>query len=90
MSLTLEPPNSILGRALQAHRSGCSGCSTLNRGQEPNRCCFFFFFLAAPVAYGSFQARGQIGAAAAGLGHSHAGSEPNLQPTLQLVATLDP
>ena len=35
---------------------------------------FFFFFLlfrAAPKAYGSFQARGQIGAAAAGLYHSH-------------------
>ena len=35
--------------------------------------CFFFFFLfrAAPVAYGSSWARGQIRAAAASLCHSH-------------------
>ena len=32
---------------------------------------FLFLFLAAPVAYGSSQARGQIRAAAAGLHHSH-------------------
>ena len=37
---------------------------------------FIFFFLlfafrAVPAAYGSSQARGQIGAAAAGLHHSH-------------------
>ena len=35
---------------------------------------FLFFFLpfrAAPVAYGGSQARGRIGATAAGLGHSH-------------------
>ena len=62
----------------------------LEQGTGAQPVLLFFFFLAAPVAYGSFQARGQIGAAAAGLGHSHAGSEPNLQPTLQLVATLDP
>jgi len=30
-----------------------------------------FLFMAAPAAYGSSQARGQIGAAAAGLCHSH-------------------
>ena len=37
-----------------------------------------FFFRAEPVAYGSFQAKGQIGAAAAGLyySHSNAGSKP--------------
>ena len=37
------------------------------------RCFFFFCFLfrAAPAAYGGFQARGQMGAAAAGLHHSH-------------------
>ena len=45
--------------------------------------CFYFYFLlfrAAPVAYGSSQARGQIGDAAAGLHHSHsnARSEPPL------------
>ena len=46
------------------------------------------FSRAAPVAYGSFQARGQSGAAAAGLHHSHckAGSELHLQPTPQLTA----
>ena len=50
------------------------------------------FFRAAHMAYGSSQARGQIGAIAAGLrqSHSNAGSEPCLQPTLQLTATLDP
>ena len=40
----------------------------------------FLFFRAAPAAYGSFQARSQIEAAAAGLHHSHsnARSEPCL------------
>ena len=49
-------------------------------------------FSAAPVAYGDSQARGQIGALAAGLHHSHSnvGSEPCLRPTLQLMAMLDP
>ena len=54
---------------------------------------FFFFFLlfrAEPAAYGSSQARAQIGAVAAGLHHSHARSEPCLQPMLQLMAVLDP
>jgi len=58
---------------------------------------FFFFFgfllflWAAPSAYGGSQARGRIGAVAAGLrqSHSNAGSEPRLQPTPQLTATLD-
>ena len=51
-----------------------------------------FFFRATPAAYGSYQAMGQIGTAAAGLHHSHsnAGSEPHLQPTPQLTATPDP
>ena len=31
----------------------------------------FFFFRASPTAYGDSQARGQIGATAAGLHHSH-------------------
>ena len=53
---------------------------------------FFFLFTPAPVAYGNFQARGQIGTAATGPGHSHsnAGSEPHLQPMLHLSATADP
>ena len=47
----------------------------------------FFFFRAAPAAYGSSQAEDLIGAAAAGLHHSHSnmGSEPHLQPTPQLT-----
>jgi len=57
---------------------------------------FFFFFLclfrATLVAYGRSQARGQIGATAAGLHHSHsnAGSKPRLEPTPQLTAMPDP
>ena len=44
------------------------------------------------MAYGLSQARGRTGATAASLRHSHSnvGSEPWLQPTLQLIATLDP
>jgi len=43
------------------------------------------------MAYGSFQARGQIGAGAAGLCHSHsnAGPKPNLQPITELAITPD-
>ena len=52
---------------------------------------FFVFFRAAPAAYGSSQARGQIRAAAVVLRHSHGNArlEPRLQPTPQLMATLD-
>ena len=32
---------------------------------------YYYFFMATPVAYGSSQASGWIGAAAAGLCHSH-------------------
>ena len=50
------------------------------------------FFRATPVAYRDSQARGPIRATGAGLCHSHsnARSEPRLQPTPQLMATLDP
>ena len=55
---------------------------------------FFVFclFRAAPAAYGSSQARGLIGAVAAGLRHSHSNdrSKPHLRPTPQLTATPDP
>ena len=54
---------------------------------------FFFLFWATPKAYiWRFQARGQIGATAASLHHSHskAGSKPSLQPTPQLMAMPDP
>ena len=52
----------------------------------------FALFRAAPAAYGGSQARGQMGATAAGLcqSHSNAGSEPPLRPTPQLTATPDP
>ena len=44
------------------------------------------------MAYGGSQAKGPVGAIAAGLcqSHSNARSEPRLQPTPQLTATLDP
>ena len=53
---------------------------------------YFCLFTAAPAAHGGSQARGPIGAAAAGLrhSHSHARSEPHLRPTPQLTATPDP
>jgi len=52
----------------------------------------FYLFRAAPVAYGVSQARGLIGAVAAGLhqSHSNEGSEKRPRPTSQLTTTLDP
>ena len=54
-------------------------------------CLFFALSWAAPSAYGGAQARGLIGAVAAGLhqGHSNVGSEPSVQPIPQFTATLD-
>ena len=51
----------------------------------------FAFSRAAPAAHGGSQARGLIGAVAAGLrqSHSNAGSEPRLQPTPQPTAMPD-
>ena len=48
---------------------------------------FLWLFRAALVAYGGSQARGGIGAVAAGLQHNHGnlGSEPRLRPTPQLM-----
>ena len=53
---------------------------------------YSFLFRAVLIAYGSSQDRGQIGAIAASLCHSHSkvGSKPCLQPTLQLTAMPDP
>ena len=56
---------------------------------------FFWFFLLFRVelkAHGSSQARGQIGAAAASLHHSHSnmGSEAPLQPIPELMEMLAP
>ena len=42
------------------------------------------------MAFGGSQAKGQIGAAAADLRHSQAGSKLHLQPMLQLMKTPDP
>ena len=42
------------------------------------------------MAYGGSQARGPIGAIAAGLRQSHKGSKSCLWPTPQLTAVLDP
>ena len=56
--------------------------------------CFVFgfvcFFQAVPVAYGSSQARGHIGTAAAGLHHSRSniGSKLHLHPMPWLAAAL--
>ena len=46
-----------------------------------------YLFMATCVTYGSSQARGRIRAAAAGLCHTHSnnGSEPQMQPMLQLA-----
>ena len=58
--------------------------------------CMYLFiyclFTDTPLAYGSSQAKGPIGAVAAGLHHNHsnAGSKPCQWPTLQLTVTLDP
>ena len=53
---------------------------------------FFCLFRATPTAYGGSQARGWIGAVAAGLQHNHSNAEckPWVWPTAQLLATLDP
>ena len=53
---------------------------------------FFCRFRGAPAAYGGSQARGQIGAVAAGLRHSHSNTDPGHTPPpmLQLAATPDP
>ena len=52
----------------------------------------YFLFKATFAAYGNSQARGQIGATAAGLyhGHSNSGSELHLQPTLKFMAMPNP
>ena len=52
----------------------------------------FCLFRAAPEAYGGSQARSRIGAAAAGLPHSHSNvrSKLCLRPTPQLTEMPDP
>ena len=53
---------------------------------------FFLLFRAVTTAYGGSQARGQNGATADSLCHSHRNirSEPHLQPTPQFIAMPDP
>ena len=48
----------------------------------------YFCFRAPPTAYTSSQAKGQIGAAGAGL--RHIGSKPHLQPIPQFMVMPDP
>ena len=57
-----------------------------------NVSCLFSVSRATPPANGSYQVRGPIGAAAAGIHHNHrnARSEVCLQPTSQLRAAPDP
>jgi len=67
--------------------------SPYSRSKEKQTFFFFFgLFRAALAAYGGSQARGQIGATAAGLHHSHGNtrSKLSLQPTPQLMAMLHP
>ena len=85
-----------------SYSSDCTpslGTSTC-RGSDPRKdkkkkvilIFLFCLFRAAPAAYGSSQARGQIGATAVDQGHSHnnANSEPCLRPTPELTAMPDP
>ena len=53
---------------------------------------YIFFFLGSHPQHMKVPSRGQIGAVANGLGHSHsnAGSEPHLKPRPQLMAKPDP
>ena len=92
------PPPALLPSHMRAHTHTHNPMpSTVNT----NSLCIvdLFFFLwsfcllgATPVAYGGSQARGQIRTIGAGLHQSHStsGSELHLQPTPQLMATLDP
>ena len=68
-----------------------SQLSSENGWRDLSFFCLCAFPRAAPTAYRGSQARGLIGAVAAGLrqSHSNIGSEPHLQPIPQLTATLD-
>ena len=70
---------------------GCYFVAFMKEGelqlQSSTLLSFFFLLLlfrASCMAYGGSQARGRVGAIAAGLHHSHSnvGSEPCLQPAL--------
>ena len=63
-------------RYVNQHNSQCVVVMVL--AQISGNLSFWFFFFATLKTYGGFQARGQIGAVADGLCHSHSsvGSEP--------------
>ena len=70
------------------------GCLMRSSWQLSDSVLFFVFLKGAPAAYGGSQARDPISDVAAGLCHSHRGSEPGLRPTPQkptpqLTATPD-
>ena len=79
--LAWEPP----------YAAGVALKKTKRQQQQKKPSFFWSFSRAAPAAHGDSQARGRIGTVAVGLCHSHSnlGSEPYLQPTLQLTAMLD-
>ena len=81
-------------RIWHCHCSGLGCCchTALVSSHQGTPSCFYFIFClfrATLMAHGGSQARGRIGATAAGLHHSHsnARSEPHLRPIPQLTAT---
>ena len=79
-----------LNLLIKGHKGLLTG---LNKMPYPSIFFFLFFhFSAAPIAHAGSQARGEIGAVAAGLHQnlSNTGSEPHPPPTPQLTATPDP
>ena len=86
-------PSSFISGILNsaAHRHHHRAFENTNTYHRYSVFCLFVL-VAEPVAYGSFQARGWIGATAARHNHSlsNMGSEPHLPATPQLAATLDP
>ena len=97
-SLLPPPPRPVRGPKGSIFGPRCTSCCLCMILSKFKVFCFCFCFLglfafsrAASAAYGGSQARGLIGATAAGLHHSHSnmGSEPGQQPTPQLTATPD-
>ena len=90
------------GKELELHLCPTRSLSNIQRFQLNNQqyqpifvclfVCFLLFFRAPPTAYGGSQARGPIGATAAGLCQSlsNTRSELHLRPTPQLTAMPDP
>ena len=79
------------GSVLLLHRA--NGCTTFwMKWQALSDTFVLGLFRAVPVAYGGSQARGQIGAVATSLCHSHSttGSKVHLWPTPELTAVPGP